>query len=423
MLDDLPGQPVPADTGVLSVREVTAYLKRLLDHDELLQTLVVRGEISNFVRAASGHLYFSLKDEESQLSCVCFRGAAAKLGFSPGDGDRIVAGGSITIYERGGRYQLLVKFMRPDGLGALAAALEALTAKLEAQGLFDPSRKRSLPRFPRAIAVCTSPTGAAVRDLTSIIARRYPLAKVIVVPTVVQGLEAEASLVRALRVADSLHEVDVIVVGRGGGSIEDLWAFNLEAVARAIFACHKPVVSAVGHETDFTIADYVADVRAATPSMAAEMVTPDAAELVATLESHGRRLTATVLGRLGLERARYRRAAEHPLLQRPEALLEQKQLRLDDAVRSIVSTQRMRLDRARARLDRAAVALDALSPLAVVARGYSICRDGTGRLVRRLADAPAGSEIRVMVADGDVLADVTGHRPAPSRPSAPVEGT
>jgi len=409
--DGLLGQPVPVDEGVLSVRELTAYVKRLLDRDELLHGVIVRGEISNFTRASSGHLYFSLKDESSQLGCVCFRGAAAHLGFEPKDGDRVVAGGSVTVYERGGRYQLIAKFVRPDGLGELAAALEMLKARLEAEGLFDPSRKRALPRYPRAVAVCTSPTGAAVRDITSIIGRRYPLAKVIVVPTVVQGDEAAAGIAAALRAANTLPQVDVIIVGRGGGSLEDLWAFNLEPVARAIFASQKPVVSAVGHETDFTIADYVADARAATPSMAAEMVVPDCRELVAALQAQHRHLAGAFDGVVQRATARYDLAAAHPLLQRPEALLQQMQMRLDDVAEALPRAARTKLERTRARAERHIASLDALSPIAVVKRGYAICRHEDGRLVRRMEDVAVGDGISVTVHDGDVLGSVTGHRP------------
>lgn len=402
----LPGQP--ASERVLTVREVTAYVKRLFDQDELLREVLVRGEVSNFTRASSGHLYFSLKDETTQLGAACFRSAAERLTFEPKDGDLVVAGGSISVYERQGRYQLIVRFMRPDGLGDLAAALELLRARLEAEGLFDPSRKRPLPRFPQVIAACTSPTGAAVRDLTSIIARRYPPAKVIVIPTVVQGDEAPASIVRALQVANSLPQADVIIVGRGGGSLEDLWAFNDEGVARAIFASARPVISAVGHETDFTIADFVADARAATPSMAAEMAVPDARELTGALSAQGRHLRSGLLAHLQRARARYEHVAAHPLLERPQALLEQRQLRVDEAAGRLAELLAMRLERLRARLDRAVAALDALSPVAVVGRGYAICRRDDGRLVRSISDVARGEAIAVTVSDGDVLGTVTG---------------
>ncbi len=412
--EQLPGRPPPPGAdGILSVRELTAYLKRLIERDELLQTVIVRGEISNFTRASSGHLYFSLKDDTSQLGAVCFRSTAGALKLEPRDGDRVVVGGSLTVYERGGRYQLIVRFMRPDGAGDLAAALEALRARLEAEGLFDPSRKRPLPRLPRGVAVCTSPTGAAVRDITSIIARRYPLTKIVVIPTVVQGEEAVASIVRALAVANHLPAIDVIIVGRGGGSAEDLAAFSEEAVVRAIFASTRPVVSAVGHETDSTLADFVADVRAATPSMAAEMVAPDRHELAAAIRALARHVTVTVGARLRQVRAGYERAATHPLLQRPRALLEYRQVRIDDDVAALVRNVGRLHERLRARTERAVAALDALSPVAVVHRGYAICRREDGGLVRRISDVPVGQSIAVTVADGDVLGSVTGHRPAP----------
>lgn len=403
-----------APDGILTVRQVTAHIKRLLERDELLQDVIVRGEVSNFTRASSGHLYFSLKDEESQLQAVCFRGTAAGLKFDPKDGDRVVAGGSITVYERGGRYQLIVRFMRPDGVGDLAAALELLRARLEAEGLFDPARKRPLPRFPQVIVLCTSPTGAVVQDMVTIIGRRFPLARMVVVPTVVQGEEAPGSIVRALQIANSLPQADVIILGRGGGSIEDLWAFNDERVARAIFASARPVVSAVGHETDFTIADFVADARAATPSMAAEMVVPDRQELLATLDSMARHLRSAILVCLGRVRRRLEQASASPYLQRPQALLEQRQMRLDEAASGLVRAMRRRLERAGAQAQQAFVALEALSPLAVMRRGYAICRRADGALVRRLADVSVGQDIAVTVADGDVLGTVTGLRPAPN---------
>lgn len=404
----LAGGPTARPDRTLTVREVTAYVKRLFDRDELLTDVIVRGEISNLTVASSGHIYFTLKDEASQLSAVCFRGAAAGLKFRPQDGDRVIAGGSVTVYEKGGRYQLMVRFMRPDGAGDLAAALEVLRAKLEAEGLFDPSRKRSWPRFPRAIALCTSPTGAAVQDMISIIGRRYPLARVIVIPAVVQGEEAAGSIVRALSVANALPEVDVIITGRGGGSLEDLWAFNEEPVARAIFASACPVISAVGHETDFTIADFVADARAATPSMAAEMVTPDQTELLAALEGTGRHAIALLRGRLTASRGRLERLVAHPLLQRPEALLEQRQQRLDELAQAAALGMDRLLQRLTHRLERASVAALALSPTAVLQRGYAICRLPDGTVVRRVDEVAAGDDLRVTLSDGDIAARVAG---------------
>jgi exodeoxyribonuclease VII large subunit len=367
-------------TGPLTVREVTAHVKQLLERSELLRELEVVGEISNFVAHRSGHLYFSLKDEAATLRCVCFRGSAARLGFEPEDGQRVVAFGEVTVYEKGGQYQLLVRFMRPEGMGALAEALAKLRAKLEAEGLFDPSRKRPLPRFPRRIGLVTSPTGAAVQDMLTILARRYPLAEVLLFPTQVQGEAAPASLVSSLRQADRREDVDVLIVGRGGGSIEDLWAFNDEAVARTIFACRTPVISAVGHETDWTIADLVADVRAPTPSGAAEIAVPDGRELEIGLQAAGPRLARGLRARAEAARARLDGLLARPGLRRPRQLLTEYSLRVDDATQDLVSVGRQRLERQAARLDTLGAKLEALGPSAVLARGYSITRradDGT----------------------------------------------
>jgi exodeoxyribonuclease VII large subunit len=323
----------------------------------------------------------------------------------------VVVGGAISVYEKTGQYQLIARFMRPDGAGDLAAQLELLRARLEAEGLFDPSRKRCLPFIPRAIAVCTSPTGAAVRDICSIIARRWPLARVQVIPTAVQGAEAVPGLLRALELANGLDDVDVIIVGRGGGSIEDLWAFNEEPVVRAIFASRTPVISAVGHETDFTLSDFAADVRAATPSMAAELAVPDHNEVAALLVSQGRHLRSALTARLQQQHRLLDRLAAHPLLSRPEALLEQRGQRLDDAAAALSGNLARRVERLRARTERVVASLEALSPLAVIGRGYSILQRADGAVVRRLADANLGDDLTARVADGHISAQVTALKP------------
>lgn len=384
------------------MRELTAYLKRLLERDELLQEVVVRGEISNFTRHSSGHLYFSLKDEDATLSCVCFRGSAAALKFDPDSGQRVIAFGSITVYEKRGNYQLVVRFMQPDGQGDLAAAFAALKEKLEQEGLFAVDRKRPLPRFPRGIGLVTSPTGAAVRDMVSILGRRYPLARVVIFPTVVQGADGAASIVTSLQRANRHPGLDVIIVGRGGGSLEDLWCFNEESVARAVFASRLPVVSAVGHETDVALTDFVADVRAATPSAAAELVAPDAAELLRHVEALGRGLAAGLQGHLARWRHRLQVVASHPLLQRPDMVLQGPSQRLDDAAVGLAAGLRMILERKQVRLEKATVQLAALSPLAVLGRGYAIVRTAPGdQVVRSRTAVAAGQGLRITVEDGD----------------------
>lgn len=387
----------------LSVTELTTYLKRLLERDEVLADVTVRGEISNFTRHSSGHLYFSLKDDNCTLSCVCFRNIASRVRFDLSDGLRILAEGNISVYEKQGRYQLLVRAMRPDGVGDLAAAFEALKAKLEQEGLFAPERKRPLPRFPRGIGLITSPTGAAIRDLVSIISRRYPLARIVVVPTVVQGEAGAASIVASLTLANAREDLDVLIVGRGGGSLEDLWCFNEEAVARAVFASRLPVISAVGHETDTALTDFVADLRAATPSAAAELVVPDGGELARHLQAVGRHLQGRLLHHVQRDRQRLQRLLAHPVLQRPEALIEARAQRLDEAAESLREHVARQIETRQQRLARAAVGLDALSPHAVLGRGYSITRvAATGAIVRSVEQVHSGDELSITVSDGDI---------------------
>jgi len=398
----------PMRTSILSVGEVTVYVKRLMDRDEVLADLIVRGEISNFRRPASGHMYFSLKDDRSLLHAVCFRGHAAKLGFDPEDGMQVVAGGNITVYERQGRYQLITRFMRPDGVGALAAAFEKLKAKLEAEGLFAEDRKRPLPRFPRAIALVTSGTGAAVRDMVSILGSRYPLARIKLIPTLVQGEGSAQSIVNSLRTANGA-EVDLIILGRGGGSLEDLWSFNEEAVAREVFASRVPVISAVGHETDYALTDFAADARAATPSHAAEMAVPDAEELLSSLAGLRYRASSRLRMLLRESGLRLQAARAHPLLERPRLLVDNKAQQLDDLRKSLIANAR-RLSRLwQARLDTIAARLAGLDPQAVLRRGYSIVRRADDdSLVTSIGAVAAGDQLAIAVTDGEIAAEVRG---------------
>ena len=401
-----------AQARILNVAELTAYIKHRLDADELLQEVTVRGEISNYTEHSSGHLYFSLKDAESQLSCVCFRRTAQTLNFAPEAGLQVVASGNVTVYERSGRYQLIVRFMRPDGLGGLHEQLEALKRKLEAEGLFDVSRKRPLPRFPQGIALCTSATGAAIGDLTTIIGRRYPLAKMVLFSTVVQGEAAAPSIVGSLRAAGDHQDIDVIIVGRGGGSLEDLWAFNEEAVVRAIFASPKPVMSAVGHETDSTLADFVADVRAATPSAAAELVVPDRQELLAALRAAGRQLRAHVQAEVQTKQEALGRLGQRPVLVRPELLLAPWQQRVDDGSDRMYRHTQGLVGALRSRFEKTAAALSVLSPRGVLQRGYAICRRARdGAVVASVRAVQPGEEMGVTVADGEIRSEVSGLAP------------
>ncbi len=452
------GSRDPASAGpVFTVSEITAYVKRLLERDELLSEVAVRGEISNFTRHRSGHLYFSLKDEGSQLSCVCFRGDAGRLKFEPEAGLRVIARGSVTVYEPAGKYQLIVRAMQPDGAGALAEALARLRARLEAEGLFEEARKRPLPPFPRRIALVTSPTGAAVRDLVSVISRRFGLSELVVVPTIVQGEAAPESIVDSLRRVAAVVDADLVILARGGGSLEDLWAFNDERVVRAIFACPLPVVSAVGHETDFTLADEVADVRAPTPSAAGEMAVPDSRDLMAQLDGFAAEARRMLDGAIQARAARVQALGERAALSRPLEMLEAPWQRLDELGDRAINAVNIRLERLgvritsagamlrtldprvrrkldlfeprRRRLDQAlhrtsqaaltrlaryggrigeaAASLRALDPQRVLDRGYALVRRRRdGLLVRSAEQAPPGEMLNIAVAEGEFDARV-----------------
>ncbi|GMV82301.1 MAG: exodeoxyribonuclease 7 large subunit [Planctomycetota bacterium] len=394
----------PPEREALSVSDLTRRIKGLLEGQ--LPPLWVEGEISNFKTYTSGHCYFTLKDAAAQLSCVLWRSAAAKLRFEPRDGMQVLAQGRVSVYEPRGQYQLVVERLEASGVGALAAAFEALKAKLEAEGLFDPGRKRPLPLYPRRIALVTSPSGAAIRDLFKVIARRWPKLELIVAPVPVQGEGAASKIAAAIRAVNAARCADVMIVGRGGGSLEDLWAFNEEVVARAIADSEIPVVSAVGHEVDFTIADFVADVRAATPSQAGELVVPEYAAVLEHLNRLQAALPEALVARVERARERLRALAGSWALRHPEERLQQHRQRLDELQERLsLGERRMRRDAAE-RIGALAARLDALSPLRVLERGYSVTQRADGRMVRGLADAPTGTELVTRLRDGRVISKV-----------------
>ena len=385
---------------VLSVSQVNQYLKGLMDRDELLSALYVRGEISNYKCYPSGHHYFSLKDGESALRCVMFRREAASLRFRPENGMQVIAAGRVAVYPRDGAYQLYCVRLTPEGVGDLQVAFEQLKEKLRREGLFDPAAKKPLPRFPRRIALVTSPAGAAVRDMIRILGARWPLSEVIVLPVRVQGEEAPGEISAAITYADRAGLVDVIITGRGGGSMEDLWAFNDERVARAIFACRTPVISAVGHEPDVTIADFVADVRAATPSNAAELAVPDRDEVLAALAQYRGRLEKAVGRRLEAARSAWTRCRTSPALTRPEEQIQNRRLALDGQGLRLAHALQRRLGGERERYARTAAKLDALSPFKVLARGYAIPQDREGRVITSVGALTPGERLTLTMADG-----------------------
>ena len=389
----------------VSVTQLTGYIKLLLDRDEILSQTCVRGELSNYKIHSSGHHYFTLKDEGAVISCVLFRSDAMRLRFRPESGMKVILTGRVSLFPRSGQYQLYVSHMQPDGAGDLAVAFEQLKQKLQAQGLFDAAHKKPLPRYPERVALVTSPTGAAVRDMIRILGRRWPLASVLVCPVRVQGEGAAEEIAAMLELVDAAGLADVIITGRGGGSLEDLWAFNEEIVARAIYRCKTPVISAVGHEPDVTIADFAADVRAATPSNGAELAVCDRTELRAFLEQQARRMEKAQERRLELLRQRLRRLSERPGLRSPEGSLQQKELllellrqRLERAAVSAVEQDQRRFAALSGRLD-------ALSPLKVLARGYAVATR-QGQVLHSVAQLSPGEEIRLRLSDGTALCAV-----------------
>ncbi len=390
---------------VYTVSQINGYLKDLMEADPLLRSLLIRGEISNYKRYPSGHHYFSLKDDKGSLRCVLFRGDAARLRFQPADGMSVLAFGRLSVFPRDGQYQLYCTQLMEDGRGALDLAFERLRRKLEEEGLFAPEGKRPLPGWPGRIALVTSPAGAAVRDMIRILGARWPMAGVLVVPVRVQGEGAAEEIAAAIDLVNRRADIDLIITGRGGGSREDLWAFNEEAVARAIARSRIPVISAVGHEPDVTIADYVADVRAATPSNAAELAVPDQAQVRGQLHQLARRLAAAQRSRLLAGRKDLRRLADSRALRNPKAAVEDGRMLVDRAQERLSAALRNMLKDGRGELARLGAGLDAMSPLKVLGRGYAMARGARG-IVTRAAQAEVGQALDVLLADGTLRCQV-----------------
>ena len=390
------------DVQLFTPSQVNQYIKGFMDRDRLLSGLLVRGELSNYKMYPSGHHYFSLKDGEGSLRCVMFRGDAVSLRFRPQNGMQVVAAGRITVFPRDGQYQLYCSRLIPEGVGDLHLAFEQLKEKLYREGLFSPERKRPIPRFPDTIALITSPAGAAVRDLLRILRARWPMARVKILPVRVQGEGAAREIAAAIRWACAHRTADLIITGRGGGSMEDLWAFNEEIVARAIAEADIPVISAVGHEPDVTIADFVADLRAATPSNAAELAVPDRREVRAALEADGDRLAAAVRGRLDRERRALDRLASSRAMTEPASYFKDKRLLLDYQSGRLVRAMERLTGGRRERLSSLAAALDAMSPLKVLGRGYAIARRADGKVISSVQDTAPGEEFRLRVSDGEL---------------------
>jgi len=384
----------------LTVTELTTYIKQLVDSDMLLSNVWVTGEISNYKFHTSGHMYFSLKDQGAVIKCVMFRTQNSRLKFRPEEGMRVLARGYVSVYPLGGTYQLYVDAMQPDGTGALYMAFEQLKRKLEVQGLFDASRKKKIPMLPRAIGVITSPTGAVIRDIIHVLNRRYPNTRVIVYGAAVQGTEAATQLADGIRYFNKARNVDVIILARGGGSLEDLWPFNEESLAIAVSKSEIPIISAVGHETDYSISDFVADLRAPTPSAAAELVMPEKKALQETLATYEKRLLNCLLFSLKKERDRLSRLQNARCLKRPMESINLKTQSLDTLERSLILHGRTRVDRDRTSLKTTIAKLNALSPLTVLSRGYGVIQDEAGRLIRSVKELEPGDKLVITVSDG-----------------------
>lgn len=387
---------------IFSVSDLNKRIKGILDSDPLLQNVCVKGELSNYKVYPSGHHYFTLKDAESSIRCVMFKGSALKLRFRPESGMGVIVIGRVSVYPRDGAYQFYCSDMRMDGIGDLYVAYEQLKAKLAAEGLFDKSHKKPIPRFPATIAVITSGAGAAVRDIIRVSGKRWPMAKILVMPVRVQGVEAPAEIRGAIAYANKHKVADLIITGRGGGSIEDLWAFNDERVARAIYDSEIPVISAVGHEPDVTISDFVADLRAATPSNGAELAVPDSDEIRQYLDSVEIRLCQSLNKKLELHRRKLRELASRPVMKSPAGYIELRRMETEMLKNRLGSALERRLGATRSAYVAYAARLDALSPLKVLARGYAVPSTLDGQVLKSTDDAQIGDTVNLTLSDGDL---------------------
>ena len=399
--------PNRESNNAITVTQLNEYIKAKIDADGFLSHVLVKGEISNFTNHyKTGHFYFTVKDEGSLIKAVMFRSAASKLNFVPENGMKVLVRGRVSAYVRDGQYQLYCEAMEPDGIGALYFAFEQLKKKLSAEGLFEEARKKPLPKIPTRIGVITSPTGAAIRDIINILGRRFPYAKVVLYPALVQGAEAAPSLIAGMQYFNAQRNVDVIIIGRGGGSIEDLWAFNSEELARTVAASEIPTISAVGHETDFTICDFVADRRAPTPSAAAELAVPETGELMRKIDNIIGRMSLLLSKRMENSRQILTFYQTQGVFAHPERLFEERKMqllllgqRLEGAVMRSMTEERYRLSAKAAKLE-------ALSPLGILSRGYSVASDPNGRVIASVNDIAAGEQMSLRVTDGLIRATV-----------------
>lgn len=391
---------------VLTVSQVNFYIKSVIDSAAALNSIYISGEISNFKSYPSGHMYFTLKDEKAQMKCVMFSSANIHLKFRPENGMKVICFGRVSVYERDGAYQLYVQDMQPQGIGSLTIAYEQLKEKLEKEGLFDSFHKKKIPSYPKKIGVVTSNMGAAVEDIKNILARRYPLCEVLIAPTIVQGDAASADIVRSIEMLDRRGDIDVMIVGRGGGSIEDLWAFNTEAVARAVFHCKTPIISAVGHETDYTICDFVADLRAPTPSAAAELATLNIDDEKINMDKYRQSLSLLIRAKISKEELFIQSVKENSLLSNPNAFYDSLLQALDDKKQRLHHCMHGYFDKKEKEFSKSVSVLNALSPLNVMARGYAILKKDS-QIIKNAQCLCVDDEIEISAADAVLKAKIT----------------
>lgn len=391
---------------VLTITQINEYIRSMMDSDRLLMNVAIKGEISNYKMYPSGHHYFTMKDEGGALKCVMFKGNAAKLRFRPENGMQVIAMGRISVYPRDGAYQMYCVAMALDGVGDLYALFEQLKSKLAAQGLFDPAHKKKLPSYPATIGIITSSAGAAVHDMIRILRKRYPLSKVLLLPVRVQGVEAPGEIASAIDYANIHRLADVLIVGRGGGSMEDLWAFNDEKVAFAIYRSQIPIISAVGHEPDVTISDFVADVRAATPSNAAELAVPDQDALCQMLDGYSAAITNAMSRQVKAAQQHLKVLSESPALKSPESYLFQRKQALMLLRNRLTSVQEQQLNRKMKYFVAVTAKLDAMSPLKVLSRGYAMAQRTDGKLIRSIDDVAVGDNLHLTLGDGSLKVTV-----------------
>lgn len=393
---------------VLTVSQVNTYIKALLDEIPPIQNVYITGEISNFKHyAQSGHMYFTLKDEKSQIKCVMFAFDNYKIRFKPENGMKVICFGKVGVYERDGVYQLYCHDMQPQGVGALQIAFEQLKEKLSSEGLFDEEHKKRIPKYPNKIGVATSSMGAAVEDIKNIVSRRYPLAEIVIVPTIVQGSNSAPDIVKSIEMLDNFGDIDVIIVGRGGGSIEDLWAFNTEEVARAVYNCKTPVVSAVGHETDYTICDFVADLRAPTPSAAAELVAPDVKDLMYIINNLSQQVDSAIEFKLEMLEFKLKSIMNNPALANRELMIDNQIEKYSNLHKQITELFKNKIFIKEKSLSSLAQSVENLSPLNTLLRGYSLAFKDN-ELIKSVNDVKVNDKIKITLNDGSINAVVVG---------------